>query len=152
MREVIERYALRPHPEGGHFRRVYRSAQSVHSPVAAGERPALTHIYYLLGRGEISRFHRVRHDEIWNFYEGAPLRLVIYDGAAAAEQLLGPGAAYAGFVAGGLFQAAESTGDYSLVGCSVGPGFEFADFAFLKDSPEAARRLETSARRYARFL
>ncbi|MBE9535491.1 MAG: cupin domain-containing protein [Proteobacteria bacterium] len=153
MQQLIERYNLQPHPEGGYYREVYRSPQTVLSPVVDAERQAVTHIYFLLTRGQISRFHRVRHDEIWNFYEGAPLRLVTYNEMTVQEQLLGPGCAtYAGIVEGGLFQAAETTGDYSLMGCSVAPGFDFADFSFLADVPELVQRLEQKAPAYRRFL
>ncbi|MFZ7127378.1 MAG: cupin domain-containing protein [Desulfobacterales bacterium] len=152
MQHLIERYNLAPHPEGGYYRRIYQSAQSVKSSAAGAERRAVTHIYYLLGRGQISRFHRVLHDEIWNFYEGSPLRLVIFDGTTAREEILGPSSGYAAVVAGGLFQAAESTGDYSLVGCTVAPGFEFEDFSFLTEFPEEVRNLERNASGYNRFL
>ncbi len=153
MQQLIGRYNLQPHPEGGYYREVYRSRQTVVSPVVDAERQAVTHIYFLLTKGQVSRFHRVRHDEIWNFYEGAPLRLVTSDGVTVQEQLLGPGyTAYAGIVEGGLFQAAETTGDYSLVGCSVAPGFNFADFSFLADVPELLQRLEQNAPAYRRFL
>lgn len=152
MRQLIDRYGLLPHPEGGYYREMYRSALTVTSTVAAAERPALTHIYFLLTRGQISRFHRVSHDEIWNFYEGSPLRLVLYDGSTVREQLLGPAEQYTGIVQGGSFQAAETVGDYSLVGCSVAPGFDFADFAFLADTPELVIDLERNAPSYRRFL
>jgi predicted cupin superfamily sugar epimerase len=152
MQDLIQRYGLLPHPEGGFFREVYRSQQAVASPVAGAQRRALTHIYFLLLRDQISRFHRVRHDEVWNFYRGAPLRLVTFNGTAAEERLLGPGSEPFGVVAGGLFQAAESSGDYSLVGCTVAPGFEFEDFTFLRDDPAAVRDLERTAPGYRRFL
>lgn len=153
MQHLIDRFDLIPHPEGGYYREVYRSRQTVSSSVVDADRQALTHIYFLLTKGRISRFHRVRHDEIWNFYEGAPLRLVTYNEMTVQEQLLGPGStAYAGIVEGGLFQAAETTGDYSLMGCSVAPGFDFADFSFLADVPELVQRLEQNAPAYQRFL
>lgn len=151
MQQLIDRYGLLPHPEGGYYREVYRSQQLVRSAAVQTERQAVTHIYFLLTRGQVSRFHQVRHDEIWNFYEGAPLRLLTSDGTSVREHLLGPDTVYAEFVAGGDFQAAESTGAYSLVGCTVAPGFEFEDFAFLAESPEAARSLAAKAPEYCRF-
>ena len=151
MKELIDRYGLRPHPEGGFYREIYRSPQTVTAAAGAGRR-ALTHIYFLLLAGQISRFHRVCHDEVWNFYEGAPLTLVTFDGAEIRKQRLGPGSAYAAVVAGGLFQAAESDGVYSLVGCTVAPGFEFADFSFLAEDPGLVRSLEQNAPDYCRFL
>ena len=153
MQQLIDKYDLHPHPEGGYYREVYRSAQSVTSNVVDAERQAVTHIYFLLTKGQISRFHRVHHDEIWNFYEGAPLRFITSDGLTVQEQLLGPGcAAYFGIAEGGLYQAAESTGDYSLMGCSVSPGFDFADFSFLADVPELVQLLGQKAPTYRRFV
>jgi hypothetical protein len=152
MQELIEKYGLSPHPEGGYYREIYRSRQSVRSSLATADRQAVTHIYFLLTRGQISRFHRVLHDEIWNFYAGSPLRLVSFDGTTAGEQLLGPDTGFAGVVEGGLFQAAETTGDYSLVGCTVAPGFEFEDFSFLTEFPALLRNLERNAEAYCRFI
>ncbi len=152
MRQLIDHYGLLPHPEGGYYREIHRSALTVTSTAANAERSALTHIYFLLTKGQISRFHRVHHDEIWNFYEGSPLRLVTFDGSTVEEQLLGPAGQYTCIVRGCVFQAAETTGDYSLVGCSVAPGFDFADFTFLADIPEGVDDLEKHAPSYRRFL
>lgn len=153
MQHLIDRYGLSPHPEGGYYREVYRSRHTVLSPEVDAERQAVTHIYFLLTTGQISRFHRVFHDEVWNFYEGSPLRLISFDGVSVQEQLLGPdGTGYVGVIEGGLFQAAESTGDYSLVGCSVAPGFDFTDFSFLADVPELPQMLEQKAPAYQKFV
>ena len=72
---LIDKLQLEPHPEGGYYRRVFESDKQVRSPVHQLPRPAMTHIYFLLLEGQVSRFHRVLHDEIWNHYAGAPLRL-----------------------------------------------------------------------------
>ncbi len=153
VRELIARYGLRPHPEGGYYREVYRSRQTVNSPAVGDERQAVTHIYFLLTRGQVSRFHRVRHDEVWNFYEGAPILLVTFDGQTGRETMLGPGCGgYVGIVEGGVFQAAESTGEYTLVGCTVAPGFEFDDFEFMADLPEQRKTLEMNAPAFRRFI
>lgn len=153
MQYLIDRYELSPHPEGGYYKEVYRSRQTVVSPEVDAERQAVTHIYFLLTKGQISRFHRVCHDEIWNFYEGSPLRLISFDGVTVQEQLLGPdGTDYVGIIEGGLFQAAESTGEYSLVGCSVAPGFDFTDFSFLADAPQLCQMLVQKAPVYQRFI
>ncbi len=134
MQQLIDRLNLIPHPEGGFYREVYRSQQIVSSPVTTGSRQALTHIYFLLPGGQVSRFHRVRHDEVWNYYEGAPLRLLRWQGTSVKEQCIGPGESdYCATIVGGDFQAAESCGSYTLVGCSVAPGFDFADFSFADD-------------------
>lgn len=73
---IIDALELSPHPEGGYFKEIYRSETTVLSPHAGEMRSALTDIYFLLISGQVSRFHRVLHDEIWHFYEGAPLMLV----------------------------------------------------------------------------
>ena len=153
MQHLIEHFGLIPHPEGGYYREVYRSAQHVSSTVVGQKRAAVTHIYFLLDRGQVSRFHRVAHDEIWNFYEGAPLRLITFDGRSLDETTIGTGAdQYIAVVPGGCYQAAESTGDYSLVGCSVAPGFDFADFGFMADDPEIVRQLTESFPELGRFV
>lgn len=133
---LIKTYGLQPHPEGGYYREIYRSAQSVVSPVSSAERAAMTHIYFLLGRGQVSRFHRVVHDEIWHHYQGDPIRLIRFDGKAVAETVIGPGCDdYTTVIPGGIWQAAETTGACTLVGCTVAPGFDFTDFSFLSDAP-----------------
>lgn len=153
MQCLIDKYQLVPHPEGGFYREVYRSEQRVKSPVTFQSRDAVTHIYFLLMRGQVSRFHKVLHDEIWNLYEGAPLRLIVTDGEKVEENLIGATCdAYFYVVSGGMFQAAESTGDYSLVGCTVAPGFDFADFSFLADEADVLARFEGNFTEYKRFV
>ena len=137
MQELIDRYQLQPHPEGGYYREIYRSNLKVVSPQNAAKRNAVTHIYFLLTQGQVSRFHRVLHDEIWNFYAGAPLRLITCDESGCEDELLGGQEGdYVAVVPGECYQAAESTGEYSLVGCSVAPGFDFSDFSFLADNDD----------------
>jgi predicted cupin superfamily sugar epimerase len=133
-REIIQRLSLKPHPEGGWYREIYRSPMRVEGP--KGMRAALTTIYYLLERHQISRWHVVDADEVWHFYHGAPLDLITYDPASYAltrQTLDDPGNASepAAVICAGVWQAARSLGDYSLVGCSVAPGFEFTDFRFV---------------------
>ncbi len=150
---LIEQYRLSPHPEGGYYREVHRSTQQVDSPVSALPRSAMTHIYFLLAAGQISRFHKVLHDEIWNFYAGMPIRLVTYDGAKVSEETIGPGCdSYVSVVNGGVYQAAESTGAYSLLGCTVAPGFDFDDFSFLSDKQGAVKQLSETHPDYQRFI
>lgn len=132
---LIEKYQLEAHPEGGYFREIYRSEQELLSPVSNESRNSITHIYFLLKQGQYSRFHRVWHDEIWNFYEGAPLRLIEFDGEHIEEKRIGENGKYVSVVKGGVFQAAESIGEYTLVGCSVAPGFDFKDFSFIQEEP-----------------
>jgi len=138
MQNLIDKYNLVPHPEGGYYAVVYESKQAVRSPVVNKERKAITHIYFLLLKGQVSLFHKVAHDEIWNFYEGDPVKLIKYNGSTVEEYIIGSGCSdYVSIVEGGDYQAAESTGDYSLVGCSVAPGFEFEDFSLLRDDLES---------------
>ncbi|RKQ97193.1 hypothetical protein C7446_2615 [Kushneria sinocarnis] len=132
MAQLIERHDLQPHPEGGHFAQVYCADTSVVSPVHGIDRACATHIYFLLPGGESSRFHRVVHDELWHVYEGASLRLVRGDGERFEAITLGSGCEdYFAVVAGGQWQGAESTGDYTLCGCTVAPGFDFEDFMLM---------------------
>lgn len=152
--ELISKYNLEKHPEGGYFSETYRSEQVVSSPVNSQERAAVTDIYFLLPQGEVSRFHKVLHDELWHFYEGAPLQLVKYNGHDVSEQVIGPDAqgGYKVIVEGGVYQAAVSLGEYTLVGCTVAPGFDFADFSFLADCPEEKRKFETEFEAYQHLL
>lgn len=133
--QLIKKYSLHPHPEGGFFAETYRSAKKVIARIDGRERSAVTDIYYLLQKGQISRFHKVVNDEIWHFYEGEPLKLIKYDGTEIHEQIIGPncGGGYKMVVEGGIYQAAMPIGEYSLIGCTVAPGFEFQDFSFLAD-------------------
>ncbi len=141
--ELKQELGLAPHPEGGLYREVYRSASAVYPGDSRGSRPAITGIYFLLPAGAISRWHRVRSDELWHFYEGAPLELWMAtpSGDRVERHLLGPSSDTAQpmlAVQAEWWQAARSTGAYTLVGCSVGPGFEFSDFVLAADVPSAA--------------
>ncbi len=143
---LIRSLALRPHPEGGHYAEVYRSPRAVTPDDRGLTRAAVTTIYFLLTAGECSRWHRVLADEVWHFYEGGPLELwVLAEAGAAAERVvLGPVGADARPVAvvpAGAWQAARPLGDYALAGCTVAPGFDFADFTLLADSPADATAL-----------
>ncbi len=153
MKDLIEKYGLSPHPEGGYFKEIYRSAQTIDAPLVSAPRNTVTQIYFLLTKGEISRFHRVVHDEIWHFYEGQPLTLIQYDGTKIKKELIGPECKdYTAIVPGNTWQAAETTGDHSLVGCTVAPGFDFADFSFLSDTHQILDRFKAQETGYDRFL
>lgn len=138
VKRIVERLGLAPHPEGGFFRETFRSALAVAHPlVPAGEgawRAAGTAIYFLLPAGDFSAFHRVRSDETWHFYAGDPLELqLIHPGGAHQRRLLAGDLAVAEpatTVEAGCWQAARvaAGGAWSLGGCTVAPGFDFADF------------------------
>lgn len=123
---VIALLDLKPHPEGGHFRETFRDVP------AEGGRGASTAIYFLLKAGERSHWHRVDASEVWHWHAGAPLVLGIADAAGRRDILLGPDLAAGerpqGIVPLGAWQAAESCGAWTLVGCTVAPAFEFAGF------------------------
>jgi predicted cupin superfamily sugar epimerase len=131
---LIDLLDLKPHPEGGCFRETFRDA-----PPAGrdGEgRGHSTAIYFLLKAGEVSRWHRVDAAEVWHFYRGAPLELRIgrdfyvlgpnIDEAQAPQIVVPPN----------IWQTAKSLGDYTLVGCTVAPGFEFSKFELAPDGFE----------------
>ena len=123
--EIIDLLGLVPHPEGGWYRETWRADPM---PGAADGRPAGTAIYFLLIAGELSRWHRVDAAEVWHFYRGAPLEIMIgkdryvlgndIDKAQVPQLVVPPG----------QWQMARSQGDFTLVGCTVAPGFEFEHF------------------------
>lgn len=132
--DALRILGLAPHPEGGCFRETWR-----HAPEGAG-RGAGTAIYFLLRQGERSAWHRVDADEIWHFYAGAPLTLSIAGGEGVTHHTLG-----ADLLAGhrpqlrvpaGAWQAAESQGAFTLVGCTVSPAFSFSGFELAPDGWE----------------
>ena len=124
---IIEELAMERHPEGGWFKETFRDTDT------HGGRPASTAIYYLLEKGDRSHWHRIDATEVWHFYAGAPLRLSLSPNEQTTIILtLGPD-----IVAGqmpqivvpkGHWQAAEPLGDWTLVGCTVAPGFQFEGF------------------------
>lgn len=136
---IIATLKLEPHPEGGRY------AQTWREPAADGVRPASTAIYYLLTAGEESRWHRVDATEVWHFYGGAPLelRLVRDDTAAAKAHRLGSdlvaGERPQIIVPAGTWQTAHSLGAWTLVGCTVAPGFAFNGFELAPEGWEAGR-------------
>ncbi len=128
--QIINLLSMQPHLEGGHYAETFRDANQT----GDGARSACTAIYYLLQAGETSAWHRVTDaSEIWHWYAGAPLALrTSPDGAPASEVRLGPdlpaGERPQAVVEAGHWQSAEPLGAWSLVGCTVAPGFEFASF------------------------
>jgi predicted cupin superfamily sugar epimerase len=138
-RAWIDHLQLKPHPEGGYFRESYRSPETIaraHLPARfGGDRAFATAIYYLLQAGDFSAFHRIKADEGWHFYDGVPLTVHVL-GAGGTHSALKLGRDFARgelpqavVRAGDLFAAElEGPAGYALVGCTVAPGFDFADF------------------------
>lgn len=142
------------HPEGGRFREVFRSGRTVRMQDGS-VRSALTHIYFSLRPGEVSRFHRVGSDEIWNLYQGSGLLLYTWDGTGAPPRrhTLSAGSnCFCHVIPAGTWQAAEPISDTVLVGCSVAPGFEFSDFTLMGSNSTDADLLASIAPEMARFV
>lgn len=138
--EIIALLDLSPHPEGGHYRQTWQAKGDGRSPG--------TCIYFVLKAGERSHWHRVDAGEIWHFYSGAPLRLMRapIDSGPRQDMILGPDLAAGqrpqGIVEPGHWQAAETLGDWTLVGCTVSPGFQFEGFELAApsfDIPDRAK-------------
>lgn len=159
--ELVQGLGLAPHPEGGHYREIFRSAETVASTAHTGPRAALTSIDFLLGAGQFSAWHRVQSDEVWHLLEGAPLRLWLLPPSLDLIQQIDLDAVANG-VANGVaprhvvpahwWQAAEPLGPFSYVGATVAPGFEFADFAFGRDHAELCAALARLRPELARLL
>lgn len=155
--ELVRELALAPHPEGGFYRELFRSRRMVRTDDGRSERWAATTIFYLLRGSDVNKWHRVASDEIWHWYEGAPLELHLLDPQVtrARTEELGPvGAASqpVRVVPAACWQAVRCTGEYTLAGCTVAPGFEFSDFRLLRDVPELAERLKASFPQYLPHL
>jgi hypothetical protein len=144
VEHLIRTLALEPHPEGGHYRRVYESNKQVH---ANGRlRPSITSIQFLLAAGVSSRWHRVDAAEVWDWQEGSAMELRMYDPhsrtlsrvqldtAARGGQLLQ-------VVPAGVWQTARSHGDYTLANCSVSPGFVWSGLELLDEDSDLAAEL-----------
>jgi uncharacterized protein len=156
--ELIATLALRPHPEGGFFRELFRSGAQVAPADGRGPRAALTTIYFLLPEGSVSRWHQVASDEVWHLYEGGPLELLElspsgHDLVRHRLSTLGiDGGAPVCTIQAGHWQAARPLAAYALVGCTVGPGFDFADFRMLAADPERAVDVRARWREVAELI
>jgi uncharacterized protein len=133
--DLIRHLGMRPHPEGGHYVETFRE------DAPAGSRALSTGIYFLLKAGEISRWHRIDASEIWHFYRGSPLALSIAPAKGPAmRHVLGSdlenGERPQIRVPPHDWQSAVTTGDYTLVGCTVSPGFDFATFELAEEGFE----------------
>jgi predicted cupin superfamily sugar epimerase len=145
---------LMEHPEGGRFREVFRSEAKI-TAEDGRERSALTHIYFSLKKGEVSRFHWVASDEIWNLYKGDGVVLHIWDGTDRKPESVTFSAGENRFchvVPAGVWQAAEPLGDEVLAGCSVAPGFEFDDFTLIDGLSREAAQLASLSPELDRFI
>lgn len=159
--DLIRILHLQPHPEGGHFRETYRAPLdvagiSVADGVSYPIRSASTSIYFLLKRGEISGLHRIRSDEVWHFYAGAPITVTaIHADATIATWRLGQNMfsgerpqcvvpAGAWFGAALAPDSASGSPDFALAGCTVAPGFAFEDFE-LADRQDLIREFPMHA-------
>ena len=131
---VIEHFRLIPHPEGGHYRETFRDADGHNG------RAHSTAILFLLKAGEVSRWHRVDAAELWHWHGGAPLLLQMKHGEARQDCRLGPdwieGERPQAIVPAHAWQSARSLGEWSLVGCTVAPGFDFAGFELAAEGWE----------------
>lgn len=126
--QIIAALGMRPHPEGGHFCETFRDTTRVNG------RAASTAIYFLLRAGEVSHWHRLDVTEVWHFYAGAPLELLIAENETGPVRahVLGPdlarGARPQLVVPARAWQSAKSLGAFTLVGCTMAPGFEYSGF------------------------
>lgn len=135
VERIVQRFRMQPHPEGGYFIEVYRSDIELAHPKLAGEtrRAASTLIYYLLEGAQYSSFHRVRcSDEVWHLYAGGPLEVHVIDSGYTRHVLTTPEGQGepAAVVPAGAWQAARLApgAAWAFIGCTVAPGFDFADF------------------------
>ena len=140
IEDLVENLGLVPHPEGGYYRETYRADGSFdlsNNTDYDGERNYATAIYFLLTEGNFSAWHRIKQDEVWHFYSGSPLAVhAISQEGEYSKTLLGQstgkGEVFQYVVPGGHWFASESLGAFSLVGCTVSPGFDFKDFELAK--------------------
>ena len=141
LQNLISQYNLLPHPEGGYFKETYRSEENI--PLTGlplrfpGDRTFSTAIYFLLLQDLFSAFHRIKSDECWHFYEGDSLNVHVLHPDGSYELIrLGKnreeGEVYQAIVPAGAWFASETIGEYSFVGCTVAPGFDFRDFELAK--------------------
>lgn len=146
----VDKLCLQKHQEGGYFREVYRS-KTQFDLEGIGVRNAASSIYYLLQKGEFSAFHRIKSDEIWHFYAGSPLAVHVIDSGKLGKIILGKDKMQAVIKAGCWFAASADKG-YALIGCTVSPGFDYADWEMAKrkelvrEYPQFKRTIERYTR------
>ncbi|MEO6103165.1 MAG: cupin domain-containing protein [Pseudoxanthomonas sp.] len=145
--ELIRTLELSPHPEGGHYRRVYESAKQVEANGVL--RPAITSIDFLLTPGAGSRWHRVDAAEVWDWQEGSAIELQMYDATARVLSRVQLDTSVRGgqllqVVPAGIWQSARTYGEYSLVSCSVSPGFMWSGLEMLDELSPLASELHAA--------
>ncbi|UII30640.1 cupin domain-containing protein [Fulvivirga ulvae] len=135
VNNYIHTLGLQPHVEGGYYKETYRSELENDYMGFRGKRSVSTGIYFLLKAGEFSAFHRIKSDEMWHFYDGDPLSVYIITAAGELQVVklgldLGKGQQPQAVVPAGCWFAScvEAPGSFTLVGCTVAPGFDFQDF------------------------
>lgn len=137
--QLIQQYNLLPHPEGGWYKQTYKSAENISAAALperfGGDRPFSTAIYFLLEKGNFSAFHRIKSDECWHFYQGDPLEIYILQNTGELTTVtlgndIGKGQLFQYVVPAGCWFASRPApgSQYCFVGCTVAPGFDFADF------------------------
>ena len=137
--KLIERLAMQPHPEGGWYAETYRSEMMMET--VRGPRPASTAIYFLLEEGQVSHLHRIASDELWHFYQGEALEIIEIDEVGQLIKTRLDAQQPQHLVKAGRWFGSKPLGAFALVGCTVAPGFDFADFelASLNHLPLAYR-------------
>ena len=142
---IAEKLGLQPHPEGGYFKEIYRAEEKIRNPELperfSGDRNFSTSIYFMLSGNDKSHFHRINSDEIWHFYSGTTLVLHLIDAAGnystvkIGNDILAGETPQAIIPHGNWFAAeVEGKNSYALVGCTVSPGFDFADFELARQA------------------
>ena len=158
--QIIKKLGLTSHPEGGYFRETYRAKQKINENVLPknfiGDRNISTSIYFLLDGNQVSHFHKLKSDELWHFYKGSPIILHCLNGDNYKKIFVGnnfsKGELPQCVIEAGTWFAAEvkNKTSYSLVGCTVAPGFDFADFKLAKRS-ELLKRFPNREKLISRF-
>lgn len=145
---------LEDHPEGGKFRQIFKSTETVITEKNI-TRSALTHIYFSLTQGEVSKFHKVSSDEVWNLYQGEGVVLYLWEGRSEPPKKVVLSVEENQFcfvVPANVWQAAEPLAESVLVGCSVAPGFEYDDFTLIDPQSEEAQSILSLDNSLTRFI
>ncbi len=135
----IQKLELENHPEGGYYREIYRAAEmfSIDPPKKSLKRNVSTSIYFLLDGSQVSKFHRIKSDELWHFYDGNSIKIHVIDEKGNLEEIIlgkktEEGEVFQAVIKKNNWFAAEviNKKSFALIGCTVSPGFDFSDFEF----------------------